>query len=147
MLYMLLNTGFSKLVAMPEYLSGWIEVTRLRNVDSKSVAVFVNEWIVRFGIPAMIIHDNGAENSKITNILINRYRVRNICITSYHTQSNAVIERGHPQIMDGLAKPGPKWVKNQPFIVWADRITIKPSTGFSPYSLVFGQTYVLLVEL
>jgi len=70
-------------------------------VDSKSVAAFVHEWIVRFGILGMIIHDNGPENKKITKILIDRYRVRIVCVASYHPQLNAVIERGHQQIVDG----------------------------------------------
>ena len=95
----------------------------------------------------MIIHDNSPENKKITKILIDRYRIRNVCVASYHPQSNAVIERGHQQIVDGLAKLGPKWVKNLPFVVWADRITTRVSTGFTPYRLVFGQDCFLPVEL
>jgi len=101
--YIALNEGFSKIVEMREYLSGWIEAKALRNADAKSVAAFVHEWIVRFGIPGMIIHDNGPENKKITKILIDRNHIRNVCVTSYHHQSNMVIERGHQQIMDGLA--------------------------------------------
>jgi len=58
-----------------------------------------------------------------------------------------VIKRGHQQIMDGLSKLGPKWVKNPPFIGWANRITTRLSTGFTPYRLVFGQDYVLPVVL
>jgi len=145
--YMPLNEGFSKIVAMREYLCGWIEAKALRNADSKSVAAFVHEWIVRYGIPGMIIYDNGPENKKITKIMIDRYRIRNVCVASYHPQSNAVIERGHQQIVDGLAKLGPKWVTNLPFVVWADRITTRVSTGFTPYRLVFGQECVLPVEL
>lgn len=72
------NEGFSKIVAMGEYLSGWVEAKALRNADSKSVAVFVHEWIVRFGIPGMIIHDNGSENKKITKILIDRFTSQEI---------------------------------------------------------------------
>jgi len=144
--YMPLNEGFSKIVTIREYLSGWIEAKALRNADSKSVAAFVPEWIVRFEIPGMIIHDNGPENKKIIKILIDRYRIRNVGVASYLPQSNAVIERGHQQFVDGLAKLGPKWVKNLPFVVWVDRITPRVSTGFTPYRLVFGQDCVLPVE-
>jgi hypothetical protein len=145
--YMPQNEGFSKIVAMREYLSGWVEAKALRNADSKSVAAFVHDWIVRFGVPGMIIHDNGAENKKITKILIDRYRIRDVAIASYHPQSNGVVERGHQQIVDGLAKLGSKWVRNLPLVVWADRITTRASTGFTPYRLVFGQDCVLPVEL
>jgi len=145
--YMPLNEGFSKIVAIREYLSGWIEAKALRNADSKSVAAFVHEWIVKFRIPVMIIHDNGPENKKITKILIDRYRIWNVSVASYHPQSNAVIEREHQQIVDGLAKLGPKWVKNLPFIACPNRITSRVSTGFTPYRLVFGQDCVLPIEL
>jgi len=95
----------------------------------------------------MIIYDNGPENKKITKILIDRYRIQNVWVASYHLQSNAVIERGHQQIVDDLAKLGPKWVKNLPFVLWADRITTRVSTGFTPYRLVLGQDCILPVEL
>jgi len=135
------------IVSMREYLCGYIEAKALRNAHSKRVVGFVHKWIVRFGILGMIIHTNGPENKKITKILLDRYRVQNVCVTSYHLQSNGVIKRGHQQIMAGFAKLGPKWVKNLPFVVWADRITTRVSTGFTPYRLVFVQDCVLPVEL
>ena len=73
--------------------------------------------------------------------------MKNGCIATYHPQSNSEVERGHQQIVDGLAKLGPKWVKNLPLVLWADRITTRASTGFTPYKLVFGQDCVLPVEL
>jgi len=58
-----------------------------------------------------------------------------------------LVERGHQQIIDGLAKLGPKWVKNLPLVLWADRIITRASTGFTLYRLVFGQDCVLPIEL
>jgi len=60
---------------------------------------------------------------------------------------NALVERGHQQIVDGLAKLGLKWVKNLPLVLWADQIATRASTGFTPYRLVFGQDCVLPIEL
>jgi len=80
-------------------------------------------------------------------VLIERHRIKNISIATYHLQSNALVERGYQQIIDGLAKPSPKWVKNLPLVLWADRITTSASTGFTPYRLVFGQDCVLPIEL
>jgi len=40
------NEGFSRIIAMREYLSGWVEAKTLRNADSKIVAAFIHEWIV-----------------------------------------------------------------------------------------------------
>jgi len=146
-IHMLANEGFSRIVAMKEYLSGWVETKALRNADSKSVAAFIHKWIVRFGVPGIIIHDNGAENQKIMKVLIKRHCIKNISIATYHPQWNTLVERGHQQIVDGLAKLGPKWVKNLPLVLWADRITTRVSMGFTPYRLVFGQDCILPIEL
>jgi len=66
---------------------------------------------------------------------------------TYHLQSNALVERGHQQIVARLAKLGPKWVKNLLLVLWADRITTRASTGFTPYKLVFEQDCVFPIEL
>ena len=58
-----------------------------------------------------------------------------------------MVERGHQQIVDGLVKLGHKCVKNLPLVLWADRITTRASTGFTPYRLVFGQDCILPIEL
>ena len=148
--YMPMDEGFTKFVAIREYLSGWIEAKPLKKTDSKSVAAFIHEWITRYGVPGMIIHDNGSENQKIAKELIDRYQINNINIASYHPQSNGLVERGHQPIVDALAKMSNnnnKWVKNLPAVLWADRITTHVSMGFTPYKLVFGQDCVLLVEL
>src|SRR5258706_3396685 len=75
-----------------------------------------------------------------------RYNTRNVPIAAYHPQSNGLIERGHQQIIDALAKLGPKWVQHLPAVLWADRVTTRRSIGFAPYKLVFVQDCVLPVE-
>ena len=49
--------------------------------------------------------------------------------------------------MNALFKMGKRWVRNLPLVLWANRITTSASTGFPPYKLVFGQDYVLPIEL
>ena len=50
-------------------------------------------------------------------------------------------------MLNALTKLGKKWIKNLPFVVWADCITTCASTRYWPYRLVFGQDCVLPVEL
>jgi len=147
--YMPMDEEFMKIVAMWEYLSEWIEAKPPKKADSKSVAAFIYEWITRYGVPGMIIHDNGSENQKIAKELIDRYRINNINIASYHPQSNGLVESRHQKIVDALAKlnNNNKWVKNLLAVLWPDRIMTRVSTCFTPYKLVFGQDCVLPVEL
>ena len=145
--YMPHDAGFSKIVALRDYLTGWLEAKAVKSADSRTISAFLYEWIVRFGIMGELLCDGGSENKKLTMQMINRYRIRNIRVSSYHPQANGLIERGHQPIVDALAKLGKKWVANLALVIWADRITTRASTGYSPFRLVFGQDCVLPVEL
>ena len=58
--------------------------------------------------------------------------------------------RGHDSIVNSLAKyskePG-DWVKFLPLALWADRISVRRSTGCSAFELVHGRECLLRVEL
>ena len=66
MVYMPKDAGFSKMVAMRDYLSGWLEAKHIKSADSKSVAPFIFDWITRFGLIGQLICDNGPENKGLT---------------------------------------------------------------------------------
>ena len=135
------------MVAMREDLTGWLEAKAIRKNDSTTIAAFIFDWISRYGVPGMVVNDGGAENKKVAAHLMKRYRIYNVRIATYHPQSNGLIERGHQSIVDALAKLGGQWHLLLSFVVWADRITTRRSTGFPPYQLLFGQECVLPVEL
>jgi hypothetical protein len=62
-----------------------------------------------------------------------------------------MVERGHQPIVDGLAKMTDggryNWVRNLHAILWADRTTVKRTTGMSPYRIKYGNDAVLPIEL
>ena len=60
------STGFSKIVAMRDYLSGWLEAKPIKSAHSQNVAPFVFDWITRFGLMGRLICDNGLENKGLT---------------------------------------------------------------------------------
>ena len=145
--YMLKDAGFSKIVAIRDYLSGWLEAKAIKSTDSQSVAPFVFDWISRFGLMGQLVYDNGAENKGLTQELITSYWIKNVQIASYHSQANGLVERGHQPVLNALSKLGKKRIKNLPLVVWADSITTRASTGYASDKLVFGQECVLPVEL
>ena len=60
------DSGFSKIVAMRDYLSGWLEGKPIKSADSQSLAPFIFDWITRFGLMGQLIYDNGPENKWLT---------------------------------------------------------------------------------
>lgn len=63
------------------------------------------------------------------------------------------MERGHQTIVDTLAKlTAPEgrisgWVDHLAAVAWADHITVRRSTGVTPFRLVFAQECLLPVDL
>ena len=98
--------------------------------------------------------DGGPENNTLANLLLKCYNIRKITVTPYHTAANRVIERRHRLIADALSKlkacsdePKEVWIDHLLAVLWPDRITLRRTTGYSPFRLMFGQDAVLLIEL
>ncbi|KAI8450003.1 hypothetical protein BY996DRAFT_7421975 [Phakopsora pachyrhizi] len=62
-----------------------------------------------------------------------------------------MVERGHQVIKDVLVKmcgeSGARWEEKLPLALFADRISTKRTTWYSPYELMFGQPAVLPVDV
>ena len=142
------------MVGMRDDLSGWAKYKVLRKASSRAVAKFIYEvWMARFGCPLLIVNDGGPENQALTKELLERFNVRNVQVAAYHPQSNGLVERGHHNILDApvkltapSGKPG-NWPAHLAAVSWADRITVRKSTGMTPYRVVFGQECLLPVEI
>ena len=144
--------GCKYLVGMRDNLSGWAEYKAIHKANSKMIAKFIYEsWICRYRCPMLIVYDGGPENQGLTKQLLDRYRIRNIQIVPYHPQSNELIERGHQNIVDALAKIMSGsiglWTDHLPGVMWVDRITVRRSTGTTPYGVAFGQDCLLPLDV
>ena len=145
--------GFGFLVIARDDLSGWIEARALVSANSMSVAKFIHEEVIcRHGCPRSIVIDNGPENQGVTEDLLKYCRIKNLKISSYHPQSNALVERGHADFVNALSKfclgkPGvEKWPKYVPLALWADRVSVRRTTGYSAFQLVYGRDCLLPVD-
>ena len=87
----------------------------------------------------------------MTKDLLEDYRIQNTVISAYHPQTAGLVERGHGPIVNSLAKycrdaPG-SWPKHLSLALWAHRISIRRSTGYSAFELLYGRECLLPVEL
>jgi transposase InsO family protein len=150
--YMPSADGKNFLVLAREDVSGWVEGKAIANNDSASIAKFIWEDIIcRHGLPLQIIMDNGPENSKLTEVLLQKYGVKRIVISSYHPQANGMIERGHQPIVNALSKHqsthGVPWPRGLHGMMWADRTTVKTTTGKTPAALKYGAEHILPIDM
>ena len=130
-------------------LSGWVEGRALARVSSKNVAKFIYEEVIcRHGCPKRIVMDQGTENLNLTKDLLEKHRIKQIIISAYHPQANGLVERGHDAIVNALAKyDKARWKEYLPLALWADRISVRRSTGYSVFELVYGRECLLPVQL
>src|SRR5260370_37352362 len=75
--------------------------------------------------------------------LMRKYKVPIIRISPYNSQANGKIERTQRlyleaiwKVLQGDTSQWPDWLG---YALWADQITVKRNTGYSPYYLLYSQ--------
>lgn len=98
-----------------------------------------------------ITTDNGSEFKAAFRRLTTQLRIPQITISAYNSQANGVVERGHYILREAIVKACKgnlrRWSEKVPEAVFADRVTVKQSTGFSPYELLHGCELLLPLDL
>lgn len=144
--------GFRYIVAARDDLSGAAEGRKLRKTSSQAIANFIfEELLCRYGAIGELVTDNGPETRDAVVILVQRYGIPHIRISAYNSKGNGVVERGHFTIRESLLKlcadKPSKWPELVAHAFWADRVTFRRATGFSPYRLLYGVDPVLPFDL
>ena len=138
-----LARGKRWLVSCRDDLSGITECKAIASDTVKVIAqFFLKHIILRYGIVQEVVTDNGSSFGKEFSALMEKYGINHIKISRYNSQANGVVERGHYNIREAIVKMCDgdlnQWPLMVPAAVFADRITIRRATGFSPYYLLHG---------
>jgi transposase InsO family protein len=144
--------GFGFIVFARDDLSGWVEGKAIMEANAKNVAKFLYEDVIcRHGCPVKVVLDRGSENLNIAKELLEAYKINRVTTSAYHPQANGLVERGHDAIINSLSKycsRAPEtWVRYLHLVLWADRISVRRSTGYSAFELVYGRDGLLPVDL
>ena len=151
-MYMPKGRGFKFIVAARDDLSGASEGRALKKLTAKEISQFVWEEILcRYGAIYQVTTDNGSEVKQAFARLMKRYHIPHIRISPYNSRANGVVERGHFTIREALMKMCRLEPKSWPDYVhhafFADRITVRRQTGYSPYYLLYGTEPLLPFDL
>jgi hypothetical protein len=144
--------GKNWIVACQDDLSGASEGRALASDKARALASFFIEQIIfRYGTVGEVVTDNGPSLAGDFARMVNKYNIHQIKISPYNSQANGVVERGHFTIREALVKMCgneiSKWPSLLQAAIHADRITVRRSTGFSPYYLLHGVPPVLPCDL
>ncbi|WVO20236.1 uncharacterized protein IAS62_001529 [Cryptococcus decagattii] len=107
------------IVIARENTTGWVEAKALRSTAASEIAKFFYEDI------------------------ISRY--------GWHHVANGDVERGNRHIKEAIFKRCPngqanRWLDYLHYALWADRTTVRASTGYTQHYLMFGQEAVLPID-
>ena len=136
-----------------DHFTKWYEAIPLPDQRAETTAdALLKHWICRFGCPHSIHTDQGRNfESDLFQQLMRRLEINKTRTTSFHPQSNAVIERMNRTLLNMLAKcidqNQSDWSSLLPFVLMAYRSSVHESTGFTPYFLVFGHEMSLPLDL
>uniref|UniRef100_A0A2N9HQQ7 Integrase catalytic domain-containing protein n=1 Tax=Fagus sylvatica TaxID=28930 RepID=A0A2N9HQQ7_FAGSY len=117
--------GHIWILVATEYFTKWVEAISLRKATGAAVANFIREHIItRFGIPYKLISDNGTPFvNKDVRELLEHYQVKHRRSTPYYPQGNGQAEATNRMLLRIL------------------------TTGFTPFSLVYGTDTISPTEL
>lgn len=126
-------------------LSKYVEAYPLRNKDTFSVATaFINNFVLRYGIPRNIISDRGTEFiSNVMKEMCKILKINQISSMAYHHQTIGSLENTHKHLMSFLRiqtdNEPHNWSAWLPYWCFAFNTTVHTSTTYTPYELVFGK--------
>uniref|UniRef100_A0A2N9IKM3 Uncharacterized protein n=1 Tax=Fagus sylvatica TaxID=28930 RepID=A0A2N9IKM3_FAGSY len=115
-------------------------------------AKFLVGVICRFGIPRVLVSDNGKQfdNGPFRDLCA-QLNIKNHYSSPRHPQANGQVEVTNrtllKQIKTRLEGAKGMWVEELPSILWAYRTTVRVPTGETPFKLTFGTEAVIPVEI
>ena len=139
------SRGHQYAVVFVDYLTKWPEVFPARDQSALTVAkLLVERVICRHGVPAELLSDRGA--NFLSGLLQEMYMllgIKKTNTTAYHPQTDGLVERFNRTLLDMLAKTtdgtGRDWDIQLPYVLFAYRSSVHPSTGESPFYLMHGR--------
>nr|CTR11708.1 unnamed protein product [Calliphora vicina] len=136
------SNGQRYLLTCVDRFSRWMEAFPMPNCSSDTICeTFMNGWISRFGSPDVIHTDRGRQFTSnnfrsLTQFLGTKIKFS----TSYHPQSNGLVERFHRTLKASIScHEESQWTKVLPLVLLGLRASVKDSIHCSPAEIVYGE--------
>ncbi len=143
--------GFRYIVDLVDNLMGWVEARALCKLRAMAIVDFLFEIMCHFGCIFQLTCNNGMEFKGAVKELMHKYNVLVVHILPYNSQANGKIERMQHtyieaiwKVLQGKMDQWPSWLG---YALWADHITVKQNTRYSPYYLLYGQHLLLPFDI
>jgi len=147
------SNGCKYIVHRRDNLTFWPEACMLRDEKARSIAHWLYEDVLcRWGSLHTIVSDNGESFNAAVKWAKAKWGIAHITISPYNSRANSKIEKPHWDIRQMLYKATgwsntSKWYWFLNSVLWADRVSIRRGTGYSPYFMVTGAHPILPLDV
>ena len=148
------NKTKSYILTTTEYFTKWAEAEAYAEIKATTVCKFIMRNIItRFGIPSIIITDNGPQFiSQELRDLCNRYKIALHHSSPYYPQGNGRAEAMNKTLIKIIKKTCEAnkfsdWPEKLVEALWAYRTSICTPTGQTPFTLTYGMEAVAPYEI
>ena len=135
-----------------DYFTKWAEEILTYAEDGKTATLFLfNHIIVRFDIPRAIVTDHGSHfQNKMMAKLSVKLGFHHGNSTPYYPQANGQVEAVNKllktMLQQMVGQANSNWHLQLLSTLWDYRTTIKTSTDFTPFQIVYGLEATLSIE-
>ncbi len=146
-------SGNTYILTLQDDLTKYSMGIALPNHQTNTIAeAFVTNFVCTHGIPQIILTDQGTDFlSKIFTEVCNLLQINKINTSPFHPQTNGSLERSHRTLTEYLRhyvdKKLNNWDEYLPYAFFVYNSTEHTSTGYQPYSLLFGRRLEIPVNL
>ncbi len=140
------DNGEKYILVVIDAFSRWCEAFPMKTMEAIEVAKYLYQDVIcRYGAPDVLVSDRGQQfMSLLIKHLSKLFEITNHYTSSYHPQSNAMVERLNGTLVKTLkayvSDHQKDWPDYLPSVLMAYRISpATESTHFSPYYLLFGK--------
>ena len=137
--------GNRYILVVSDYFTRYVEAYPIPDQEATTVARrLVDEFFLRFSPPEQLHSDQGRNfESSVVAEACRLLGIEKSRTTPYHPQSDGLVERFNRTLLDMLAtavidRPF-EWERHLPRLCFAYNTSIHPTTGFSPFTLMFGR--------
>ena len=144
--------GYEYIIVIVDHFKRYTQAFATRNKSGRTVAEkLFNDFILRFGIPDRILHDQGGEfENRLFKELEKYLGVKHCRTTPYHPMCNGMVKRMNSILLQMLRTSEEtcksQWKDELNKLVYAYNCTKYSVTGYSPYYLLFGRKPRLPVD-
>ena len=141
------------ILVITDHFTKYAVAVPTKNQTAKTTAkAFFQHFVVHYGFPAKLHSDQGRNfESNVIKELCKLCGIKKTRTTPYHPQGNGCTERFNQTLLSMMRTLGSDqkkdWKAFVPHLVHSYNCTRHHTTGFSPYSLMFGREPLLAVDV